>query len=64
MKIMSERNASYSERVCREDIPQRIGELIRCPITGYLCQGDLSHLCIDYGCARKAGLSPDSKETF
>jgi hypothetical protein len=33
MKIMSERNASYSERVCREDIPQRIGELIRCPIT-------------------------------
>jgi hypothetical protein len=43
---------------------QSIGQPIRCLITGYLCQGDLSHLCKDYGCARKAGLSPDSTETF
>jgi hypothetical protein len=28
-----------------------------CPITGYPCEGDLSHLCEEYGCARKAGLS-------
>jgi hypothetical protein len=35
---------------------------IRCPITGYPCEGDLSHLCEDYGCARKGGLSPHSDE--
>jgi hypothetical protein len=28
-----------------------------CPITGYPCEGDLSYLCEDYGCARKGGLS-------
>jgi hypothetical protein len=61
---MSESNLSYSEGVRRAEDPQSIGQLIRCPTTGYLCQGDLSHLCKDYGCARKAGLSPDSKETF
>jgi hypothetical protein len=27
-----------------------------CPITGFPCEGDLSHLCEDYGCVRKAGL--------
>jgi hypothetical protein len=32
----------------------------RCPITGRPCEGDLAHLCEDYGCARKAGLSPHS----
>ena len=37
---------------------------IRCPITGYPCEGDLSHLCEDYGCARKGGLSPHSDENF
>jgi hypothetical protein len=37
---------------------------IRCPITGYLCKGDLSYLCEDYGCARKGGLSPHSNENF
>jgi hypothetical protein len=35
---------------------------IRCPITGYPCEGDLSHLCEDYGCARKGGVSPRSDE--
>ncbi|MGB6586358.1 MAG: hypothetical protein WBE93_10415 [Pseudolabrys sp.] len=37
---------------------------IRCPITGYPCEGDLSHLCEDYGCARKGGLSPCSDENL
>ena len=37
---------------------------IHCPITGYPCEGDLSHLCEDYGCARKGGLSPHSDENF
>jgi hypothetical protein len=37
---------------------------IRCPITGCPCEGDLSHLCEDYGCARKGGLSPHSDENF
>jgi hypothetical protein len=36
--------------------------LFLCPITGYPCVGDLSYLCEDYGCARKAGLSPRSDE--
>ena len=35
-----------------------------CPITGYACEGDLSHLCEDYGCARKGGLSPHSDENL
>ena len=34
----------------------------RCPITGHPCEGDLAHLCEDYGCARKGGLSPRSEE--
>jgi hypothetical protein len=38
--------------------------LILCPITGYPCEGDLSHLCEDYGCARKGGLSPRSEENL
>jgi hypothetical protein len=38
--------------------------LLRCPITGYPCEGDLSHLCEDYGCARKGGLSPHSEENL
>jgi hypothetical protein len=36
----------------------------RCPITGHQCEGDLSHLCADYGCARKGGLSPRSDENL
>ena len=37
-------------------------QLILCPITNYPCEGDLSYLCEDYGCARKGGLSPRSNE--
>ena len=46
--------ASYADRQ----------SLLRCPITGYPCEGDLSHLCEDYGCARKGGLSPHSDENL
>jgi hypothetical protein len=35
-----------------------------CPITGHPCEGDLSYLCEEYGCARKGGLSPRSQENF
>ncbi|MGN6573956.1 MAG: hypothetical protein ACTHLO_21305 [Pseudolabrys sp.] len=35
---------------------------IRCPITGEFCRGVLAHLCEDYGCARKGGLSPHPGE--
>ena len=38
--------------------------LLLCPITGYPCEGDLSHLCEDYGCSRKGGLSPRSEENL
>jgi hypothetical protein len=38
--------------------------LFPCPITGYPCEGDLSHLCEDYDCARKGGLSPRSDENL
>jgi len=37
---------------------------IRCPITARSCDGDLSHLCEEYGCARKGGLSPRSEENL
>jgi hypothetical protein len=37
-------------------------QLFLCPITNYPCEGDLSYLCEDYGCARKGGLSPHSYE--
>jgi hypothetical protein len=37
-------------------------QLFLCPITGHPCEGDLSHLCADFGCARKGGLSPHSDE--
>ena len=37
---------------------------IRCAVTGAPCQGDLAHLCYDWGCARKGGLSPVSHENF
>jgi hypothetical protein len=35
-----------------------------CPITAYPCEGDLSHRCEEYGCARKGGLSPHSEENL
>ena len=37
---------------------------ILCPITRHPSKGDLSHLCEDYGCARKGGLSPHSHENL
>jgi hypothetical protein len=37
---------------------------VLCLITGYPCEGDLSYLCEEYGCARKGGLSPHSHENF
>lgn len=37
---------------------------VLCPITGRPCEGDLSYLCDDYGCARKGGLSPYSDENL
>jgi len=39
-------------------------QLFLCPITGHPCEGYLSHLCEDYGCARKGGLSPHSDENL
>jgi hypothetical protein len=44
------------------DQSKRSQSRLSCPITGYACEGDLSHLCEDYGCARKGGLSPHSEE--
>jgi hypothetical protein len=38
--------------------------LFVCPLTGHRCEGDLAYLCEDYGCARKAGLSPHSAENL
>jgi uncharacterized protein YjiS (DUF1127 family) len=35
-----------------------------CPITAHPCEGDLSQLCEEYGCARKGGLSPHSEENL
>ena len=40
------------------------GSLFLCPITGRPCEGDLAHLCPEYGCARKGGLSPRSEENL
>jgi hypothetical protein len=37
---------------------------VLCPITRHPCGGDLSHLCEEYGCARKGGLSPWSDENL
>ena len=51
------RNESAS---CQDGTEQREP----CPVTGYACEGDLSYLCEEYGCARKGGLSPRSEENF
>ena len=48
----------------REVRPRDWTQLIRCPITGHPCEGDLAYLCPEYGCARKGGLSPRSEENF
>jgi hypothetical protein len=52
--VTGRRSASYNDNT----------PLILCPITGYPCEGDLSYLCEDYGCARKGGLSPRSDENL
>jgi hypothetical protein len=49
-------------RSCASVLLNRQRATILCPITGFPCEGDLSHLCEDYGCARKGGLSPHSEE--
>jgi hypothetical protein len=51
-------------RASVSDRSQRSQSQLSCPITGYACEGDLSHLCEDYGCARKGGLSPHSEENL
>ena len=51
--VTSRRSSSYNDK-----------SRILCPITGYPCEGDLSYLCEDYGCARKGGLSPNSEENL
>ena len=38
------------------DWSQRSQSRLSCPITGYTCEGDLSHLCEDYGCAPQGRL--------
>ncbi len=44
--------------------PAVYGMHIRCSITGAPCEGDRAELCIEWGCARKGGLSPISHENF
>ena len=72
------RSISRPSRFCNRDRPEEImaptqeirptlhsrpgKQLFRCPITNHPCEGDLSYLCEDYGCARKGGLSPHSDE--
>jgi hypothetical protein len=46
------------------EIHLRPAQLFPCPVTGHPCEGDLSYLCEDYGCARKGGLSPRSDENL
>jgi hypothetical protein len=50
-RVTNRRSSSYENK-----------PLVLCPVTGYQCEGDLSYLCEDYGCARKGGLSPRSEE--
>jgi hypothetical protein len=54
-----------------DDVPFRTGGFadqavygmrIRCSITGAPCDGDRAHLCVEWGCARKGGISPVSHE--
>lgn len=40
------------------------GMRIRCSITGAPCEGDSAHLCVEWGCARKGGISPISHENY
>jgi hypothetical protein len=49
---------------CRSASYNAGAPLFLCPITGHPCEGDLSYLCEEYGCARKGGLSPRSDENL
>lgn len=45
---------------CEEHPMDEDEQTMICPCTGTYCSGDLAHLCLDYGCARKVGESPNS----
>jgi hypothetical protein len=51
-----------SFRAAETVAPAIYGMRIRCSITGAPCEGDRAYLCDEWGCARKAGLSPVSHE--
>jgi hypothetical protein len=58
MNHVQERTLGRPRAADRDDGPPSL----ICPITARRCEGDLSYLCEDYGCARKGGLSPHSEE--
>ena len=47
-----------------EGVLREYTSALRCPVTGRPCVGDLAPLCEDYGCVRKAGLSPHAAENL
>jgi hypothetical protein len=53
-------------RPCHAKLPSYSDRqpILRCPITGYPCEGDLSHLCESMAAPVRAGLSPRSDENF
>jgi hypothetical protein len=61
---MTRENTSSADRRQRPAPHDDKPTLFVCPLTGRRCEGDLAYLCEDYGCARKAGLSPHSAENF
>ena len=63
-EITSDRDTSNRAAIGVRSQPSNHDQWSRptCPITGRRCEGDLSYLCEDYGCARKGGLSPHSHE--
>jgi hypothetical protein len=59
------REAQSKSRVIDTTVGQpSFGISVRCSITGAPCEGDRAHLCVEWGCARKGGLSPISHENF
>jgi hypothetical protein len=61
---MSPAKTSTPEIHLRPPSYSTCAQLFSCPVTGHPCEGDLSYLCEDYGCARKGGLSPHSDENL
>jgi len=57
-------SAIGAERESEASGPTNRPVSIRCAVTGAPCEGDLAHLCDDWGCARKGGFSPVSHENF